>query len=122
MANVEATCHLVAILTEGGRLAFFGPPEAAKTYFNVVRLGEVYRKLSTKPADEWEAEFRASPLYAEYLSGRLPAESIIEPARTRRSAKDDRGRTNPIRQLNVLTRRYISVWRGDVVALFAMLG
>ena len=30
LANVEATCHLVAILTEGGRLAFFGPPEAAK--------------------------------------------------------------------------------------------
>jgi ABC transport system ATP-binding/permease protein len=122
LANVEATCHLVAILTEGGRLAFFGPPEAAKAFFKVSRLGDVYRKLSTRPAEEWEAEFRASPLYAEYLSGRLPAETTVEPARSRRSAKDDRGRTNPIRQVNVLTRRYISVWRGDVVALFAMLG
>jgi ABC-type multidrug transport system ATPase subunit len=30
LANVEATCHLVVILTEGGRLAFFGTPEEAR--------------------------------------------------------------------------------------------
>ena len=30
LANVEATCHLVVILTEGGRLAFVGTPEEAQ--------------------------------------------------------------------------------------------
>ena len=33
LANVEATCHLVVILTEGGRLAFVGTPDEAKSYF-----------------------------------------------------------------------------------------
>src|SRR5262249_12909077 len=45
LANVEATCHLVVILTEGGRLAFIGTPDEAKTYFAIARLGDVYRKL-----------------------------------------------------------------------------
>ncbi len=35
LANVEATCHLVIILTEGGRLAFMGSPEEAKAYFQI---------------------------------------------------------------------------------------
>src|SRR5262249_31419306 len=45
LANVEATCHLLVILTEGGRLAFIGTPDEAKTYFAIARLGDVYRKL-----------------------------------------------------------------------------
>jgi ABC transport system ATP-binding/permease protein len=122
LANVEANCHLVAILTEGGRLAFFGPPEAAKAHFGVSRLGEVYRKLSTRPAEEWEVAFRTSPLYGQYLAGRLPVETVTEPPRGRGSGTDDRDRANPIRQLRVLSRRYVDVWRGDIVALLAMLG
>ena len=34
------------ILTEGGRLAFFGTPDEAKAYFKVARLGDVYRLLA----------------------------------------------------------------------------
>ena len=33
LANVEATCHLVVILTEGGKLAFIGTPDEAKDVF-----------------------------------------------------------------------------------------
>jgi ABC-type multidrug transport system ATPase subunit len=122
LANVEATCHLVAILTEGGRLAFYGPPEAAKQYFGVARLGEVYRRLSTRTAEEWEAAFRQCPQYAGYVTDRLPPEATANRPPTKRPVNDDRGRTNPVRQFHVLTRRYISVWRGDVAALGAMLG
>ena len=120
LANVDATCHLVAILTEGGRLAFYGPPETAKQYFGVARLGEVYRKLGGRPAEEWEDQFKASPFYAEYVARRLPAEADESPVV--RGGFDDRGRTNPLRQASVLTRRYVNVWRGDVLALLAMLG
>jgi ABC transport system ATP-binding/permease protein len=53
LANVEATCQLVVILTEGGRLAFFGTPEEAKRYFGVTRLGDVYYKLGERTATDW---------------------------------------------------------------------
>ena len=35
LANVERTCHLVVILTAGGRLAFVGKPSEALEYFGI---------------------------------------------------------------------------------------
>jgi ABC transport system ATP-binding/permease protein len=120
LANVEATCHLVVILTEGGRMAFVGPPDAAKRYFGVTRLGDVYRMLAGRPAEEWEARFRGSPEYTEYVVSRLP-NRVEEPAREA-PRPDERHRPAAVRQARVLTRRYVSVWCGDVLALLAMLG
>jgi ABC transport system ATP-binding/permease protein len=120
LANVEATCHLVVLLTEGGRLAFVGPPEAAKSYFAVARLGDVYRTLATRPPEAWESQFRESAEFTEYVADRLPKQ-IAETTRER-PPHDSRPRTAAVRQAAVLTRRYVSVWRGDVFALLAMLG
>src|SRR5439155_22653437 len=41
LANVERTCHLVVILTPGGKLAFVGKPAEALTYFKIDRRGDV---------------------------------------------------------------------------------
>ena len=46
----------------------------------------------------------------------------MESSRPRGPADDDRARVGSLRQFRVLTRRYVSVWRGDVIALLAMLG
>ena len=45
LANVERTCHLVVILTAGGKLAFVGKPAEALEYFGIDRLGDVYDRL-----------------------------------------------------------------------------
>jgi ABC-type multidrug transport system ATPase subunit len=121
LANVEATCHLVVILTEGGRLAFVGTPEEARQYFGVARLGDVYRKLAGRPAEEWQAAFRASPFFARYVRDRLPAAPADDEVPVARAA-EPAAAVNPLRQAWVLTRRYVSVWRGDAVALVTMLG
>src|SRR5262245_14073575 len=120
LANVEATCHLIVLLTEGGRLAFVGPPEAAKSYFSVPRLGDVYRTLVTHPPGVWEARFRESPEFTEYVADRLPKQ-VTETTRER-PRHESRPRAAAVRQATVLTRRYVSVWRGDEFALLAMLG
>ena len=61
LANVERTCHLVVILTPGGRLAFVGKPAEALEYFNIQRLGDVYERLAEQPAEHWQQAFQASP-------------------------------------------------------------
>ncbi|MCA9099221.1 MAG: FHA domain-containing protein, partial [Planctomycetaceae bacterium] len=61
LAHVESACHLVVILTEGGKTAFIGKPREACDYFGISRLGDVYLKLSEKNPDAWLAQFRASP-------------------------------------------------------------
>jgi len=67
LANVEATCSLVVVLTEGGCLAFVGTPDEAKAYFEIPRLGEVYRKLAERKPGEWHARFRTTPWFQRYV-------------------------------------------------------
>ena len=68
LANVEAACHRVVILTEGGKLAFAGPTADALSYFGISRLGDIYTTLKEKPADEWQRAFRSHPLYEENVA------------------------------------------------------
>ncbi len=71
LANVERTCHLVVILTAGGRLAFFGKPAEALEYFGIQRLGDVYERLAQQPVEHWQKLFKSSPLYRRYVSRAL---------------------------------------------------
>jgi hypothetical protein len=124
LANVEATCHLVAILTEGGRLAFVGTPEEAKHYFGVARLGDVYRALPARTPAQWHDAFRASEFYQRYVADRMPEDAPPAPpvrarAATQAPARRGAGR---LRQASVFTRRYVAAWRGDRQALLAMVG
>jgi ABC transport system ATP-binding/permease protein len=122
LANVEATCHRVVILTEGGRLAFIGTPEEARRHFGIGRLGDVYRRLAERPAAQWQADFRASPLYAAYVRDRMPASLEQHRERALTGSVEQPARPNPLRQAWILARRYTAIWRGDPVALATMLG
>ncbi|MGE2817973.1 ATP-binding cassette domain-containing protein [Mycobacterium heidelbergense] len=42
-------CDKVAVLAEGGRLAFFGTPEQARAHFGVATLADVYELLTEAP-------------------------------------------------------------------------
>src|SRR5258707_15640572 len=72
LANVERTCHLVVVLTAGGKLAFVGKPAEALEYFQIDRLGDVYERLAEQPAEHWQAAFLKSPLARRYVVERLP--------------------------------------------------
>jgi ABC transport system ATP-binding/permease protein len=121
LANVERTCHLVVILTTGGKLAFVGKPSEALGYFRIDRLGDVYDRLAEQPAEHWQRAFLCSPLWTRYVADRLPSEtpvtritpSITSPKRNLRLLA---------RQTVLLTARYAAVWRGDYLSLLAMIG
>ena len=126
LANVERTCDLVVILTPGGRLAFVGSPAEAKVYFGIERLGLVYDLLEdqeVRPPEYWQERFIASPYYVKYVTERLPKGSggpahRLEPRQEKLSERASLFS----RQAVVLTRRYLAIWRGNVPALFAMVG
>src|SRR6266699_70855 len=63
--NINA-CDYVCFLCQGGRLAYYGPPNEAKTYFGKTDFAEIYSAL--EPTDEnpnipaqAEEKFKASP-------------------------------------------------------------
>src|SRR5947207_6796561 len=66
------TCDYVCFLAQGGRLAYFGPPDEAKAYFGKTDFAEIYTGL--KPIDdnpdirgEAEAKFKVSKEYQQYV-------------------------------------------------------
>lgn len=122
LANVERTCHLVVILTPGGKLAFVGKPAEALQYFSIDRLGDVYDRLAEQSAEHWQELFRKSPLWKRYVVDRLPPESEIKPLGGAAPPPAGARRRMLLRQTVLLTRRYAAIWQGDYPSLLAMAG
>src|SRR5437763_9690919 len=69
--NINA-CDYVCFLAQGGRVAYFGPPNEAKAYFGKTDFAEIYSSLApteAHPNNPMEAEnrFKASPQYQQYV-------------------------------------------------------
>jgi ABC-type multidrug transport system ATPase subunit/pSer/pThr/pTyr-binding forkhead associated (FHA) protein len=107
--------HHVAILTKGGRLAYFGPPREALAYFNCREPGEIYRRIGARDPEELAQTFRASPQYRRYISDRIAETEEL----TRTSgqtllagapaAVGGAERRFGFRQWLTLTRRYLAI-------------
>ncbi len=120
LSHVEQNCHLVAVLTVGGHLAFFGRPAEALDYFGVERLADVYVELPTRQPNEWALAFQKSGYCQQYIQSRMPTN--LAAASSTATHVDARGFASFFRQWNVLIQRNIAVWRNDVSALLALFG
>jgi ABC transport system ATP-binding/permease protein len=119
-------CDYVCFLTRGGRLAYFGPPESAKTYFEKTEFAEIYSALEATPErpdapEAAETRFLASPEYGGYIEQPLSEIAHLESAKpdTRRSWRLNL--SQPWTQWVVLTTRYLELLKNDPVNLSILL-
>lgn len=63
--------HNIVLLTKGGRLAFFGPPQEALEYFDCQEPSEIYRRLHEKTPEESSRAFQRSPQFQKYVAARF---------------------------------------------------
>jgi hypothetical protein len=106
-------CDMVAYFVKG-RLAYFGPPSELKAYFGVNAIRDLYVKETERTPEEWEAAFRQSDAYREYVEGRAQPTAEIEATMVRPGQGMEAVRpANLKRQFRVLTRRYVQVLLGD---------
>ena len=124
--NINA-CDYVCFLCQGGRLAFFGPPNDAKTYFEKTDFAEIYSALEPTEQNknipqEAEARFKASPYYRQYVqtpleqgpAGRsrvIDASIGVKPPR----------RGDPMKQFRLLSMRYLDLLKNDTGNLLILL-
>lgn len=110
--------HHVAILTKGGRLAYFGPPREALSYFGCREPGEIYRRIGGRDPEELARSYRASPLYQRYVAGRIAeteeltrtsGQTPVMAGVGAREAQGGAGRGFGVRQWLTLTRRYLEI-------------
>src|SRR6266705_2440671 len=122
------SCDYVCFLCQGGRLAYFGPPEEAKAYFGKNDFAEIYTSL--EPTDEnpdipeeAEAKFKLSKEYKEYVVKPMkaaPAETGPGLNGYAKPTKRAKGR-NPLRQFLLLAQRNIELLRNDTSTLTILL-
>ena len=126
--NINA-CDYVCFLCQGGRLAFFGPPDEAKKFFNKTDFAEIYTSLEPTEEDKdiparAEARFRESPYYRQYVQEQLDRDlagqaNLITP--TVQAAVKPPKRGNPLKQFMLLSMRYIELLKNDKVNLSILL-
>lgn len=128
------SCDYVCFLAQNGRLAFFGPPNAAKVYFEKTDFAEIYSSLEPSKEhqnipEEAEARFRASPEYQQYVATplregqmqqarRQPTETVHAAVeQNRKTLRRGRGWS----QFILLSQRYMELLKNDVGNLLILL-
>src|SRR5579859_6329244 len=125
--NINA-CDYVCFLCQGGRLAYFGPPNEAKAFFGKTDFAEIYSAL--EPTDEnpnipaeAEQRFKESPDYRRYVVDPLnqgPAgQANNQQLQTAAVRPPKRG--NPLKQFRLLAMRYLELLKNDVGNLAILL-
>ena len=106
--------HQIAMLTRGGRLAYFGPPTEALTYFGCNEPGDIYRHIGAHDPEELSARFRKSTYHEKYVNSRI--EEMERLARTTGALQlggagreDGPERRVGLGQWLTLTRRYFEI-------------
>jgi ABC transport system ATP-binding/permease protein len=60
-------CDKLVFLTEGGRLAFFGSPQEALTYFGTDDFAEIYKMINVdRCPEDWQYSYSVSEYAAKY--------------------------------------------------------
>ena len=106
--------HHIAMLTRGGRLAYFGPPGEALEYFACKEPGDIYRHIGTHDPDELSRRFQASPHYDRYVRARIAETDQLSKTTgalqlTPASSQEGPERRFGFSQWLTLTRRYLEV-------------
>src|SRR2546421_2213157 len=126
--NINA-CDYVCFLAQGGRLAYFGPPEEAKAYFGKTDFAEIYSSL--EPTDEnpnipeeAAARFKVSNQYKQYVvaplrSGSAETGQVNGVPQTKEVKRPKRG--NPLQQFFLLNQRNLELLRNDTSNLIILL-
>ena len=120
LVNITDTCHLVAFLTVGGKLAYIGSPHEALQDLNIDRLGAMYKRLEDgSQFDQLQRENLNSDSYKRYVLDRQT--DLVTPQSSENVVAEKhywrhRHRT-VMHQLPLLMRRYGSVFLADKNAL-----
>jgi len=111
--------HLM-VLSQGGRLAWFGPPDEACAYFDVEQPDRIFARLPTLPPAEWGERYRRGAFYRKYVRTRERLLGIDDVEFTRFYRQEIGGQPGFLQYLN-LTARYAKVKVRDYTGTAVLL-
>lgn len=106
--------HHIAMLTRGGRLAYFGPPAGALGYFQCKEPGDIYRVIGAGDPDQLAERFRNSPEFDRYVKSRIAQTDALTRTAGALQLPPAINQEGPERRFGIsqwltLTRRYLEI-------------
>ncbi|MFD7261907.1 FHA domain-containing protein [Streptomyces sp. NPDC059874] len=119
-------CDRLLFLAPGGRVAYFGPPQDALSFFGFEEWPEAFEAFETQQDRDWAGAYRASPAHRRYVdvTARLPrpAAAVADVAEPGRAAPLPPPKAQSWgSQLSTLIRRYAAVLSADRTFLVIMV-
>jgi ABC-type multidrug transport system ATPase subunit len=102
-------CDRLLILAPGGRLAYFGPPQQALSYFGCSDFADLFNLLEHDTTTDWTGRYVASPIHGA-LTGPHAALKAAKPAT---HAAKPVAQQSAFAQFTTLCRRYLAVIGAD---------
>lgn len=120
LEDIDA-CDRVAVMGRGGRLCYFGPPDAAPSFFQVGSLADIYSQVEEGySASAWSQRFAQSAVYAREVGARIaeakrqsPSIPTMPGARKGWTAPAGSQRQSSGAQFSLLAQRYVEVLAHD---------
>lgn len=117
--QVMAQADHLLVLTPGGRVAWFGPPAEACTFFGVPTPDAIFDRLGDKAPEAWRKSWQDSVEARKYVATR---EHLLGVGRRPRQTEATVRQTRPsvAHQLRTLTARYAIVKARDATGLLVL--
>jgi ABC transport system ATP-binding/permease protein len=114
-----AKCDKLLFMARGGRIAFYGPPQQALQFFGVDDYADIYLKVNDDalPPEHWQQNYRESEDHERHIATprrNLPPHRQGQTVTIAKSLGATRPRPALWGQFQILFRRYIATFRGDV--------
>ncbi|MBE9032059.1 ATP-binding cassette domain-containing protein [filamentous cyanobacterium LEGE 11480] len=109
-------CDRIAFLGFGGRLCYFGPPQAAGDFFEIQGdFADIYNELEKgeDSVQHWANRYYQSKQYQQYVTAHLS----LNASATRFKQTPNRAKPSPIQQIRLLVQRYTQLILRDRVSL-----
>ncbi len=106
--------HQIVLLTKGGRLAFFGPPQEALNYFNCQEPSEIYRRLGERTPEQINQQFLNSQPFQKYVASRFNEMNQKANQDSFNNSQTGAERKFGPRQWLTLTHRYLEIKLQDL--------
>ncbi len=115
-------CDKIIIVGRDGKMTYFGEPEGALTFFGVKQFGDIFDKITeAKDADQWKTAFNNSRTDVNMAEVAAQASAGKKGGEEANSARRNKIKFSPLRQLGTLTGRYFKLIFRDSIWLMCML-
>ncbi|NJO40873.1 MAG: ATP-binding cassette domain-containing protein [Cyanobacteria bacterium RU_5_0] len=117
-ANIKL-CDRIAFMARGGRLCYFGPPDEADKFFAVTSgdFADIYNELEQGESvvQQWAQRYSQSPYFQQYVINHLSIGNAATHSTVKAPPKQVK--PSPVKQLMLLTQRYMQLVLRDRVNL-----